>query len=252
MPIRVTCVGCHTRFDVSEKFAGKEGPCPKCKKIIRIPTADEEVVVHAPEHSGPKDSTGQSVLKPISRSETDLSGVQITLIICTILGFLAAALGLRFTYEDKENFPIYMLAIGAVLMALTVSFAAYTFLRNQDSPPFIRRELWSRLGICTAVYSVLWLIMPMMGYAFPGNGNSIGSIIGLVAMIGAGGAIGMLALDFDYLFGVLHYGMYLGICLVARLILGVAVLPGAFGESKEIPSTVISLLSHLQSIPFIG
>ena len=29
MPIRVTCTGCHARFDVSEKFAGKEGPVPK-------------------------------------------------------------------------------------------------------------------------------------------------------------------------------------------------------------------------------
>ena len=245
MPIRVTCIKCHARFDVSEKFAGKEGPCPKCSATIRIPTAEEQVVVHAPEHSGPKDSKGKSVLKPIARSETELSGVQITLIICTILAFLAGALVMRFMFEDKENFPIYLLAIGAALMATPVAFVGYAFLRNQEAPPFVRNDLWGRLGICTAVYAALWLIMPMMGYAFPGSNNNLGSIIGVVAMIAGGGAVGMLALDFDYLFGILHYGMYLGLCLIGRILLGLEILPGAFENGQEVPSTVISMLISL-------
>ena len=35
MAIDVTCPSCHTRFQVSDKFAGKSGPCPKCKNTIR-------------------------------------------------------------------------------------------------------------------------------------------------------------------------------------------------------------------------
>ncbi|MEC8508925.1 MAG: MJ0042-type zinc finger domain-containing protein, partial [Planctomycetota bacterium] len=35
MSIRVTCPGCHARFNVSDQFAGKSGPCPKCKKTIQ-------------------------------------------------------------------------------------------------------------------------------------------------------------------------------------------------------------------------
>ena len=45
MPIQVTCPKCFTRFSVSEKFAGKKGPCPKCKSEITVPDVGEEVVV---------------------------------------------------------------------------------------------------------------------------------------------------------------------------------------------------------------
>ena len=235
----------HDRFDVSEKFAGKEGPCPKCKSTIKIPELDEQVVVHAPEHSGPKDSTGQSVLKPIARKETNLSAVQITLIIAGILLFLAITFFVGQIFTDKEKFPIYLLAIGAAIFAMPVAYVAYTFLRNQDAEGFKGQDLWSRLGICAAVYAVLWILMPIMSYAFPGTNNSIGSIVGIVGMIAAGGGISMLTLDFDYIFGVVHYGMYLGICLVARLISGLEVLPGGFETGQDIPSTVISMLGCL-------
>ena len=241
MSIRVTCTNCHTRFDVHEKFAGKEGPCPKCKTTITIPAADEQVVVHEPEHSGPTDSKGRSVLKPISRAETVLSGVQITLIAATILGFLAVAFILKNYFTDKEAFPVWLLAIGAIVMAVPVTYVGYALLRNQDREPFYRNALLPRLGICIGAYSAFWLIMPLMGYAFPNN--DIGAIIGVIAMIAAGGFVGMMVLEFDYIFGVLHYGMYLGLCLLVRLIVGLNVLPGAFEAGESVPSTVISMLS---------
>ena len=240
MAIRVTCSGCLARFDVSEKFAGKEGPCPKCKKIIQIPALEEQVVVHAPEHSGPKDSKGRSILKPISRSETKLTGLHITLIIASIVLFLGMCFVLRNLYTDKELLPLWLLGIGAVLVAGPIAYVAYTFLRNQEAASLAGQDLWTRLGICSLVYGALWLLMPVMAYAFPGN--QIGAIIALVGMIAAGGAIGMLMLEFDYLFGVLHYGMYLGVCLIGRLVAGLDVLPG-FGEAPNTgPSTVISML----------
>ena len=58
---------------------------------------------------------------------------------------------------------------------------------------------------------------------FPGN--EMGAIFALGGMIAAGGAVGMLGLDLDYLMGILHYGMYLGCCLIGRLLVGVDVLP---------------------------
>ncbi len=42
MPIQVTCPGCLKRFTVADKHAGKQGPCPACKKPITIPKLEEE------------------------------------------------------------------------------------------------------------------------------------------------------------------------------------------------------------------
>lgn len=240
MSIRVTCTGCHTRFDVHDKFAGKEGPCPKCKAKIRIPAADEQVVIHAPELAGPKDSKGQAILKPISRADTILSGVQIAIIVCSVIGFLAIAAVLRGMITDKANLPLPILAGGALAIAFPIAYAAYAVLRNQDAPPFFGKYLWARIGICATVYSVLWLFMPLMAFAFPNN--EMGAVVGVVGMIAAGGVIGMLALEFDYLFGILHFGMYLGVCLIGRLILGLNLLPGFGNGADDGPSTVISML----------
>ena len=65
MPINVTCPGCLKRFSVADKFAGKQGPCPKCKKIITIPKKEDQVVIHAPDHSeaGAVGAGGRHVLK---------------------------------------------------------------------------------------------------------------------------------------------------------------------------------------------
>ncbi len=78
MPISVVCPGCKARFSVSEKFAGKKGPCPKCKTVVTVPDAPAaEVKIHVPEEyaSGGKDSKGRAVGKPIPRSETHVQPV---------------------------------------------------------------------------------------------------------------------------------------------------------------------------------
>lgn len=100
MAIDVTCASCKTRFQVSDKFAGKQGPCPKCKKIITVPSKKDEVVIHVPE-TGPKDSKGQLVLKPIGRKETRLTPVNIGVIAGSLVLVLIVSLVLRITFHDK-------------------------------------------------------------------------------------------------------------------------------------------------------
>jgi hypothetical protein len=99
MAIDVTCAACKTRFQVSDKFAGKQGPCPKCKAIITVPAKKDEVVIHAPEGSGPKDSKGQLVLKPIARKETRLTPISIGIIVGSVILVLLFSLALRVTYR---------------------------------------------------------------------------------------------------------------------------------------------------------
>src|SRR4051794_24230432 len=115
MAIDVTCPSCHTRFQVSEKFAGKSGPCPKCKSTIKIPEKKDEVVIHAPEVSGPKDSMGQAVLKPIARKEVRLQTPQIVAIVGAVVMVLIVALLLRFQFKNGA-IPPAITIVGSVVL----------------------------------------------------------------------------------------------------------------------------------------
>lgn len=226
MSIRVTCPGCHARFNVSEQFAGKSGPCPKCKKTIQIPEKEEEVVVHAPENFGPADSEGRSVLKPIFRDEAKVSTVQIFAIVLSIaLGF-GVALVLRFSIPDPADFPLPLLVVGAIALAPPLSWAAYGFLHNRELAAFKGTELWLRILISSGVFGVLWVLFPVILYAVNANDYTLvysGVAIGI--MLVAGGATAMVAFDYDYLLGCVHYGFYLISILVLRVVAGLDFVP---------------------------
>ena len=83
MPIQVTCPGCLKRFSVADKFAGQKGPCPKCKQIITIPKKEDEVVIHAPDHSeaGAVGASGRNVLKTFKRKDTKFQPLVFTAVI---------------------------------------------------------------------------------------------------------------------------------------------------------------------------
>ena len=74
MSIIVVCQNCLQRFKVSDKFAGKKGPCPKCKTILRVPLKEEEVKVHSAEETrqGPRGKSGELVLKPVAREKIQI------------------------------------------------------------------------------------------------------------------------------------------------------------------------------------
>jgi hypothetical protein len=69
MSIIVVCPGCLKSFKVSDKFAGKSGPCPKCKRTLQVPTKETEVKIHVPEAfaGGGKSAAGKLITKPIAR-----------------------------------------------------------------------------------------------------------------------------------------------------------------------------------------
>jgi predicted Zn finger-like uncharacterized protein len=232
MSIRVTCPKCHTRFNVSDKFAGKQGPCPKCKNTIKIPAKDEQVVVHEPEISGPKSITGEAVLNPIRRKEVKLTGVHITLIASLLVLFLICALVFRFMFPDKVDFPSWILWISSIAIAPPICFAGYFMLRDPELGGYVGKDLWVRVLICSVIYALLWFAMPLGKYAFSDNYETGSWILALIIMVGGGGAVGMLCFDLDYLMGVVHYGLYLGFCLVGRLIAGIGILPGSLGGGK--------------------
>ena len=226
MPINVTCPKCHKRFKVSDKFAGQKGPCPSCKTTIEIPKADEQVVIHAPEDSGPKDASGRSVLKPIFREETKFSPLLAVAISAGVVLTLILALVIRFQFTDGP--PTILLVVGAVLLAPPLAVGGYTFLRDQELAPFRGGELWARAAICGAVHTLTWgIFWALHWYLLEGEPLNMSDHMPFLAitvggMIGIGGAASHFSLDLEVLNGVLHYGLYLGVCVLLRLIIGMA------------------------------
>lgn len=230
MPIQITCQKCHKRFSVNDKFAGKSGPCPSCKSTIKIPDKNEEVVIHAPENLGPKDSSGKAILKPIEREEVKTSPVAVVGIVGAIIVSIVAAVALRFLYpQSAEATAIepatlwWILAAGSVLVAPPLALAGYWFLRNDELEPYRGGELALRVLICAAVYAALW-----GGYAllkakmFPNAAPEMYAFAFIgPAFISVGALAALATLDFDFGTGAIHYAFYLLVTVLFCFIVGV-------------------------------
>lgn len=222
MSIQVICpnVKCRERFVVSDKFAGQTGPCPKCKTPIRIPKKEEDIKIHAPEESGPKDSTGKLVLKPIARKDAKFSivlAVVIGIMVVVALGG-AFAIGVIF----KGNAPWWILAPGALLLAIPLGYGGYAFLRDDELEPYSGQELLVRSVVASAVYASIWGIFALLRvFVFPeGISLMVLAIIATpLAAIGAVAAYG--ALDLSFGSAALHFGLYAIFTLALALLMRV-------------------------------
>lgn len=248
MAISVTCPSCKAKFSVSDKFAGKQGPCPKCKATITIPKPETkpaepgtakvgapagaaagkagaaaaaskpapapEVVIHEPEPVGPKGVSGRSVTKPILRRETSFRWGPALLIAGVVLATLAAARLLRPQLQQQEF--LWLRGIGLLLVSPVIAVAGYSFLRDDELEPYRGRSLWLRAGLCGLVYMALWgvfLFVPADATAEVWGWILVGPPFFLV---GAGAAFATLDLDFGNAF--FHYCFY----VLATLLLGAA------------------------------
>jgi hypothetical protein len=224
MPIQVTCPKCLTRFQVNEKFAGKSGPCPKCKSIIKVPTLAERVVIEAPEDVGSKDATGRPVIRPIEFRETKVTNKAIAIGVVSVVGALAASLVGRFAFPEKV--PAILVAVFALGMAVPLAWAGYTFLRDQELEGFDGGELWGRILGCAVGLAVLWglywwlpaYVMDVSSITKIDFVPAMGCWIGLMFL---GGLISMIAFDFEYIIGLVHCAVYFVATLTMALIAGI-------------------------------
>ena len=225
MDIVVTCPSCMARFKVSEKFAEQTGPCPKCKKPIRVPEQAEEVVIHAPEEFGPKDSSGRGVLKPIEREETEASPVAITAMVAACLVVLVAAFFLGRAYPGPEKaVPMLFLGLGAVLLGPPLAVAGYGLMRDAELEPYRGGTLWLRAILCGLAYAALW-----GGYwyikqqLFDGDVEMFHLVFVAPVLVALGAIAPLATLDLDYSSGAMHYGLYLLVTCLLRLLMGMPV-----------------------------
>jgi hypothetical protein len=225
MPISVTCPSCHARFKVSEKFAGQTGPCPKCKKPIRVPTPSEEVLIHAPEEFGPTDTSGRAVLKPLEREETDASPVMIAAMVAAVLVTLLVSFIVGRMYADSlDGMPAWLLGAGAVLLGPPLAAAGYAMLRDPELAPHRGASLWIRSLVCGLIYAALWGAFAFVKWnLFEGELEIFHLTFIAPVMVVAGAVAGLACLELDFTSGGLHFGIYLVITGLLRLLMGLSV-----------------------------
>lgn len=210
MAIQVTCPGCLKRFSVSEKFAGKTGPCPSCQKTIKIPEKSDEVVIHAPEESGPKDSKGRSVLKPIRRSEVKLSPVVIAVTAVSCIAVLAIAIGLGMSGSQP---PTALLAIASFVLAIPLAFVGYWFLRDDELEAYIGKPLYGRLAICATLFAATWAIYAwvptyVLGHSSMADIDAVALAVMVPILLVVGTVVSVAVFELEIATGFMHYGLY--------------------------------------------
>jgi hypothetical protein len=177
--------------------------------------------------SGPKDSKGRLVLKPISREDTSLSGVQITLLVGAVLVFLLVALLLRFIYPKGVGMPQVVPGVGLALLGPLLAYSGYAFIRDQERGYRAGKELWLRTAICGLIYALTWFLLFVGWYAFNNSWELGAVLLGMGLMIAVGMTTGVVALELDWTQGLLHYGLFLGCCLLLRWLAGLGFMPGS-------------------------
>lgn len=230
MPIPVTCPGCLSRFTVSDKFSGKEGPCPKCKKKIRIPDKSEEIVIHAPDDAAPKDAKGRSIFKPIQHDDKPISksvlyssigGSVLVVVIAIVLRILDVRL------------PGIVVFLGAIGLAPPLVYAGYFFLQDRELDGYVGQQLLIRVAIASGVFVLTWAIYVGLSYYFESDllaeTPQIQMLIFIGIMVGIGTFTSLAAFDLDAFKGFLHYMLYfvvtIGLCAVMGVGLG-ELMPG--------------------------
>jgi hypothetical protein len=218
MAIRVTCPGCHKRFKVSDQFAGRSGPCPNCKTVIRVPTKDEEVKLHGPESFG-AGVRGAVTTKPILREETSLSpvflvsigvGALVVLVVTAILG--------RAGFFEKLT--VLKSTVGLILVSPPLVIAAYSFLRDEeDLDPYRGKALYLRAAICAAAYIGLWGVYGFVPARYM-TGELWQWLFVVPPFLVAGGLVAFATLDLDFGSGFFHYCFYLLVTVLLRWLAG--------------------------------
>lgn len=239
MAIQVTCPGCLKRFSVSDKFAGKTGPCPSCQKTIKIPEKSDEVVIHAPEDKGPKDSKGRSVLKPIRRSEVKLSPVTIAIVAVSCVAVLAIAIGLGLSGGSP---PTPLLAIASIALAIPLAFVGYWFLRDDELDAYVGKPLYGRLAICASIFAATWAIYAW-GPTYLLELDSMAEISGLTLavmipiLLVIGTVASVLIFELEIGTGLAHYAFYFIVTFVLAWLAGTPLAEPLSGSAAPTQQT---------------
>ena len=217
MSIIVVCPGCLKSFKVSDKFAGKTGPCPNCKRTLQVPTKESEVKVYTPEAfaGGGKSAAGKLITKPIARVNARLKPVTTAILGATVVGVLLVTWigGQARWFDDRIGSTLGLLVISPFL-----AFAAYEILRDDEFEPYRGRPLYLRSAGCALAYVSLWGVFAVLSpHIVTGE---VWNWFFVLPFIAIGALAPMGAFDFEFGDGVFHYTSYLVVTLLLRWVAG--------------------------------
>lgn len=220
MPIPVVCPGCKARFTVSDQFAGRTGPCPKCKQSIKIPTpAAQSVVIHEPERpTATSAGTGRAPTAPIKRRDKPLTWTALAWSAAGAAAFMGGAFSLRLAFGGPSEIPAWLLLGGAFAAAIPSVWLGYAAVRNPELEPYRGRPLAIRVLICSLVYAGLWAVRGMI----PAEQTAeMWQWFMIAPLFGAAGALAALAtLDLDWGTGGIHFSFYVLFTSLLRVLAG--------------------------------
>ncbi len=221
MSIIVVCQSCRKSFKVSDKFAGKSGPCPNCKQTLKVPEKSEEVTIHAPEafSGGGRSKSGKLVTKPIVRQNARLQPVTATLVAATALAVvLVAWVGGRLDVFHSWWYS----TVGLLVISPPLVLAAYEVLRDDELEPYRGTELYVRVAACSLAYIALWgvfVVLSSRGLLMVENEVWNWALV-LPGFVLVGGFAALGAFDLEFGDAMFHYGFYLLVTVVLRWIAG--------------------------------
>jgi len=215
MPILVLCSECKAKYRVSEKFAGKQGVCPKCKAPITVPNV-EEVKIHIPEEfeGGGKDKKGRLVTKPISRAETKFNPV----LLSAMIGGALAVLVVTWVMGGLLQSNLAVAGVGLLLVTVPIVVGSYALLRDEELEPHRGRAMWIRTAIAGVVYAALWGVFAFLPASMFTEGWNWLFIAPPFLIVGA--TVAFAALELDFTTALLHYMGYLLATVILRAIAG--------------------------------
>ena len=95
-------------------------------------------------------------------------------------------------------------------------------LRDEEREPYRGAALALRVVICAAVYALLWGVYAYMTWSLLGDRSpEIWLLVfAIPALVGVGAIAPFASLDLDYTNSCLHYGLYLLVTILLRLLMG--------------------------------
>jgi hypothetical protein len=222
MAIQIVCPGCKKSFSVDDKFAGKTGPCPKCKTKITIPEKKPEVTIHAPDEfsGGGKGTTGKLLLKPIARQETHVKPAMVAVIGGAVVAAIAGALVVRLIAAEAGPFRYLLSGIGLLLVSPPLAVAAYTFLRDSELEAYRGKQLYLRAAVCGLVYMILWAVFAYVKFALHSEIELPYWLVIAPPFFLVGTLAGKFAFDLDTGNGFFHYAFYVAATMILGAIAG--------------------------------